>query len=152
MAFKEKRKGEGLVAPRRPIPRRAFQLTPLGRKWLRIDAEGQSQIVEMDRHRLTHELGVQARDLRILDPKFSTNYPSAILCRENALVVNLLHIRAILTPEYVLVMNPETQDGELEPFVRELEHRLSQRDFPASSSFPVLSMVGQKKSGKVRQA
>ena len=127
-------------------------MAPLGRTWLKIDAEGNSRSVAMDRHRLTHELGVQARDLRILDPKFSTNYPSAILCREKALVVNLLHIKAIVTPEYVLVMSPETQDGELDPFVKELEIRLSQREFPASSSFPILSnVVGHKKSGKGKE-
>ena len=105
-----------------------------------------------DRHRLTHELGVQTRDLRILDPKFSTNYPSAILCRENALVVNLLHIKAILTTEYVLIMDPETQDGELDPFVKELENRLSHNDLMASASFPVLSnYLGQKKTGRTKE-
>ena len=154
--FHEKEKGNGGAAGRlvppapRPVPRQRFPVVPLGRKWLKIDAEGKSQIVATDRHRLTHELGVQTRDLRILDPKFSTNYPSAILCREKAIVVNLLHIKAIVTTEYVLVMNPETQDGELDPFVRELENRLSKRDIPPSSSFPVLSILGQKKTGKTK--
>ena len=153
---KGKRNGGDLAPPPPPPPRPAFRRTypvaPLGRKWLKIDAEGNSQIMATDRHRLTHELGVQTRDLRILDPKFSTNYPSAILCREKALVVNLMHIKAILTTEYVLIMDPETQDGELDPFVRELENRLSHNDLMASASFPVLSnFMGQKKTGKTKE-
>jgi hypothetical protein len=35
----------------------------------------------------------QGRDLRIMDPSLATSYPSAILCREKALVVSLEHIK-----------------------------------------------------------
>jgi len=38
---------------------------------------------------MTHELGIQIRDLRLLDPLMTSAYPSAILCRDKALVVNL---------------------------------------------------------------
>ena len=38
---------------------------------------------------MTHELGIQIRDLRLLDPLMTSTYPSAILCRDKALVVNL---------------------------------------------------------------
>ncbi|GKE31671.1 magnesium transporter MRS2-2-like protein, partial [Tanacetum coccineum] len=40
---------------------------------------------------------IHARDLRILDPLLS--YPSAILGRERAIVLNLEHIKAIVTAE-----------------------------------------------------
>ena len=43
---------------------------------------------------LMQQMGVQLRDLRLLDPKLATSYPSAILCRERALVVNMEYIKA----------------------------------------------------------
>lgn len=42
---------------------------------------------------LTPTLHPQGRDLRIMDPSLATSYPSAILCRDRALVVNLEHIK-----------------------------------------------------------
>jgi hypothetical protein len=36
---------------------------------------------------------VQLRDLRLLDPQLSTSYPSAILARDDALVLNLEFIK-----------------------------------------------------------
>ena len=35
----------------------------------------------------------QLRDLRLLDPQLSTSYPSAILARDSALVINLEFIK-----------------------------------------------------------
>lgn len=95
---------------------------PSGKKWIKLDSEGRRTFVAMDRQKLTQHLGVRSRDLRILDPKFSTNYPSAILCRDHALVVNLEHIKAILTPTAVFVMNHEKE--EVVHFLRNLEERL----------------------------
>ena len=51
--------------------------------------QGASEVFKRDKHVLTHELGIQIRDLRLLDPLMTSTYPSAILCREKALVVNL---------------------------------------------------------------
>ena len=48
----------------------------------------------------------QLRDLRLLDPQLATSYPSAILARERALVVNLEYIKCIITQECVLILNP----------------------------------------------
>lgn len=145
-------RGKAPPRPPRPELRRPIALAPIGRTWLKIDAEGKSKTVEIDRHRLTHELGIQTRDLRLLDPKFSSNYPSAILSREKALVVNLLHIKAILTMEYVLVINPDSQDRELDSFVQELENRLKDQNFRPSASFPVLSnLIEQKKGAKSKE-
>jgi magnesium transporter len=42
---------------------------------------------------------IPARDLRILDPVLV--YPSTILGREKAIVINLEHIKAIVTAEEV---------------------------------------------------
>ena len=53
-----------------------------GRSWLKVDAEGRAAVVRVDKAHLAAELGVQARDLRLLDPHFNHSYPSAILCRD----------------------------------------------------------------------
>ncbi len=57
--------------------------------------------MQADKSALTHELGIQLRDLRLLDPQLAHSYPSAILCREKALVVNLEHIKCIITIDQV---------------------------------------------------
>lgn len=57
------------------------------RTWLRFDADGSALVFEADKHEIMHQAGIHARDLRILDPFLS--YPSTILGREKAIVVNL---------------------------------------------------------------
>lgn len=54
-----------------PIPYTSFPAPPL--------RPGPAQA---DKWRITHKLGIQTRDLRLLDPNLSTTYPSAILCRD----------------------------------------------------------------------
>lgn len=61
-----------------------------------------------------------ARDLRILDPLLS--YPSTVLGRERAIVINLEHIKAIITAQEVLLLN--SQDPSVTPFVDELQRRV----------------------------
>ena len=60
-------------------------------------------------------------DLRILDPNLS--YPSSILGRERAIVVNLERFRAVITAHEVLI--PNSKDPVVAPFVRELQARVS---------------------------
>lgn len=103
------------------IDKRQLATTAI-RQWLKVDTTGQTSIVHAHKHSVTDELGVQVRDLRILDPAMSTSYPSAILCRDKALLVNLEHIKCIITSQYVLVLNAD-QDGVLH-FVEELQRRL----------------------------
>ncbi|PKI71391.1 hypothetical protein CRG98_008250 [Punica granatum] len=67
--------------------------------------------------------GLPARDLRILDPLLS--YPSTILGRERAIVINLEHIKAIITAQEVLLLN--SRDPSVIPFVDELQRRLARR-------------------------
>ncbi len=45
------------------------------------------------------------RDLRLLDPQMQSASPSAILCRDKAIVVNLEYVKAIITMDRVLVLN-----------------------------------------------
>lgn len=49
-------------------------------------------------------LGIQPRDLRLLDWKHAAMYPSALLCRDCALLAALEHIKCIITRDSVLVM------------------------------------------------
>mgnify|MGYP001065369065 CR=1 FL=1 len=53
-----------------------------------MDTCGESQLLPMGKLAITQQMGVQLRDLRLLDPQLATSYPSAILCRERALVVS----------------------------------------------------------------
>uniref|UniRef100_J3LSQ0 Magnesium transporter n=2 Tax=Oryza brachyantha TaxID=4533 RepID=J3LSQ0_ORYBR len=68
-----------------------------------------------------HRVDINARDLRILDPLLS--YPSTILGRERAIVLNLEHIKAIITAEEVLLRDP--LDDNVIPVVEELRRRLA---------------------------
>ncbi|KAH9715878.1 Magnesium transporter MRS2-1 [Citrus sinensis] len=62
-----------------------------------------------------------ARDLRLLDPLFV--YPSTILGREKAIVVNLEQIRCIITADEVLLLN--SLDSYVLQYVVELQRRLT---------------------------
>ncbi|CAM6035520.1 unnamed protein product [Sphagnum compactum] len=88
--------------------------------WMLLDVKGESMLLEVDKYAIMHRVGIHARDLRILDPLLS--YPSAILGRERAIVLNLEHIKAIITAEEVLLRNP--RDENVVPFVEELCRRL----------------------------
>eukprot|EP00250_Pteridium_aquilinum_P032993 c5071_g1_i1 orf=135-431(+) len=74
------------------------------RQWMHLDARGESMVVEVEKHTIIRHFHIHARDLRILDPLLS--YPSAILGREHAIVLNLEHIKAIITAEEVFLRNP----------------------------------------------
>lgn len=90
------------------------------RSWIMIDSSGQEIILDVDKYAIMHRVQIHARDLRILDPLLS--YPSAILGRERAIVLNLEHIKAIITSEEVLLRNPS--DDNVVPVVEDLRRQL----------------------------
>ncbi|KAL5542110.1 hypothetical protein UlMin_009820 [Ulmus minor] len=90
------------------------------RSWALLDSTGEYTVLDADKYAIMHRVEIHARDLRILDPLLS--YPSTILGREKAIVLNLEHIKAIITAEEVLIRDPE--DEHVSPVVEQLKRRL----------------------------
>ncbi|KAK2975545.1 hypothetical protein RJ640_011544 [Escallonia rubra] len=90
------------------------------RSWILMDSTGNDTVLDIDKYAIMHRVQIHARDLRILDPLLS--YPSAILGREKAIVLNLEHIKAIITADEVLLRDPS--DENVIPVVEELRRRL----------------------------
>ncbi|XAR67821.1 hypothetical protein NMG60_11002740 [Bertholletia excelsa] len=90
------------------------------RAWIRVDTSGNSQVLEVDKFTIMRRCDLPARDLRLLDPLFV--YPSTILGREKAIVVNLEQIRCIITADEVLLLN--SLDSYVLQYVTELQRRL----------------------------
>ncbi|KAI4319057.1 hypothetical protein MLD38_032705 [Melastoma candidum] len=91
------------------------------RSWLIISESGELRTEDMEKHSIMRRTGLPARDLRVLDPILS--YPSSILGRERAIVVNLEHIKAIITASEVLMVN--TNSPLVFQFVQDLQRRIS---------------------------
>ncbi|XP_031483139.1 magnesium transporter MRS2-1-like [Nymphaea colorata] len=91
------------------------------RSWIRVDCGGNSEIIELDKFAVMRRCDLPARDLRLLDPLFV--YPSTILGRESAIVVNLEQIRCIITADEVLLLN--SLDSYVLQYVVELQRRLN---------------------------
>lgn len=90
------------------------------RSWIRVDTSGNSGVIEVDKFTMMRRCDLPARDLRLLDPLFV--YPSTILGREKAIVVNLEQIRCIITADEVLLLN--SLDSYVLQYVVELQRRL----------------------------
>lgn len=110
---------EGYIVPL--DPQTGLKKKPAGpRSWILIDSSGQGTVLDVDKYAIMHRVHIHARDLRILDPLLS--YPSTILGREKAIVLNLEHIKAIITADEVLLRDP--LDENVIPVVEELQRRL----------------------------
>ena len=91
------------------------------KSWIRVDTSGNSQVIEVDKFTMVRLCDLPARDLRLLDPVFV--YPSTILGREKAIVVNLEQIRCIITADEVLLLN--SLDKYVLQYVIDLQRRLT---------------------------
>lgn len=120
------------------LPNRAAAPAPGGgrrkgsaiRAWLVVSDRGRSYLEEVGKHAIMRRTGLPARDLRMLDPLLS--YPSTILGRERAIVINLEHIKAIITATEVLV--PNSKDPLVAPFIHDLQSRVAVAPFSASAA------------------
>ncbi|KAL2905381.1 Magnesium transporter MRS2-5 [Bienertia sinuspersici] len=90
------------------------------RSWIKIDQNGNAKVLELDKSTIMRNCSLPSRDLRLLDPLFI--YPSAILGREKAIVVNLEQIRCVITADEAFVMN--SLDGSVMQYKTELCNRL----------------------------
>eukprot|EP00249_Psilotum_nudum_P005173 c18637_g1_i1 orf=737-1984(+) len=99
---------------------------PGARLWMRIDANGNSELLELDRNMIMDRAVIPARDLRTFGPVFS--HSSNILAREKAMVVNLEFIKAIVTAQEVLILDP-TNLAVL-PFIDQLRQQLPLQTAP----------------------
>ncbi|RWR87917.1 Mg2+ transporter protein [Cinnamomum micranthum f. kanehirae] len=84
--------------------------TVVSNSWVLLDCTGEGTILDVDKYAIMNRVEIHARDLRILDPLLS--YPSTILGRERAIVLNL----------EVLLRDPT--DEMVIPIVEELRRRL----------------------------
>lgn len=66
-----------------------------------VEPGKEDEVSALDRHQVRKLTGVPPRDLRVMDPSLS--YPSSIMIRERALVVNLEHVKAIITADFMLL-------------------------------------------------
>lgn len=109
------------------------------RSWIRISKSGESQVLEVDKVSVMKRCDLPARDLRLLDPLFV--YPSTILGREKAIVVNLEQIRCIITADEVLLLN--SLDNYVLQYVTELQRRLATKNQSDIPGFKWRSPGGQ---------
>ncbi|PIA47806.1 hypothetical protein AQUCO_01400416v1, partial [Aquilegia coerulea] len=110
------------------------------RSWILLDSNGDGTIVDADKQAIMNQVQLHARDLRIIDPLLM--YPSTILGREKAIVLNLEHIKAIITAEKVLLRDP--LDDNVIPIVEELRRRLQ----PVISSSQVEADLDEQQNGQ----
>ncbi|XP_038984881.1 magnesium transporter MRS2-I isoform X2 [Phoenix dactylifera] len=107
--------------------------TAVSRSWILLDCTGEGTILDVDKYAIMHRVQIHARDLRILDPLLS--YPSTILGRERAIVLNL----------EVLLRDP--MDENVIPIVEELRRRL-----PPANVHQVLGDGRENLSGQHEEA
>nr|CAB3497148.1 unnamed protein product [Digitaria exilis] len=88
------------------------------RLWMRMDRRGGCEVFVCDKAFVAERSGVHTRELRLIGPILSRG-PS-ILAREKAMVINLEFIRAIVTADEVLVLEPLAQ--EVIPFIDKLRN------------------------------
>ncbi|KAF9612240.1 hypothetical protein IFM89_038662 [Coptis chinensis] len=136
---KEEMSGEGYIVP---VNSHAtlMKKVSISRSWILIDSTGEGNIVDVDKHAIMNRVQIHARDFRILDPLLM--YPSTILRREKAIVLNLEHIKAIITAEEVLLRDP--LDDNVIPIVEELRRRLT----PVKSNGPGRGDMNEQQNGR----
>lgn len=89
--------------------------------WYQIDEMGNLETICVDKYHLASKLKVPYRDMRVLDPLIPSETPSSIFIRENALVLNLEHIKAVVLADKCYILASDA----VKLFVHEVLERLS---------------------------
>ena len=114
--------------PARPPP--PAKLYSLKRSWLMMNAAGETAVLEATKMEMQRELGVPFRDLMILDPALPTAYPSSIFIRPRAIVVNMEHVKLVVTSGLVVsplpTLDERRGDGDAK-FARRFTRRLKRQ-------------------------
>ncbi|KAJ1738894.1 magnesium ion transporter [Coemansia sp. RSA 989] len=105
----------------RPMPQQAPDLTL---RCTELDMDGNITVRagEFQKSELCAQHGLQARDLRKIDSKFVNQMP-AILVRRHAILVNLLHIRALIEADRIVLFDSIGSHSQ-SLLVYELQERL----------------------------
>ncbi|XP_073116144.1 magnesium transporter MRS2-3-like [Elaeis guineensis] len=90
------------------------------RPWLVVSDSGQV-CFEVGKHSIMRRTSILAQDLRLLDLPLS--YPSMILGRGRAIMLNLERIKAIITATEMFILN--SKDPMVAPSVHNLQSRPS---------------------------
>ncbi|KAI3872841.1 hypothetical protein MKW92_000376 [Papaver armeniacum] len=109
------------------------------RRWISLDSTGEATALDVDSHSIMQRAQIHARDLHMLDPLT----PSTILGREKAILVNLEHIKAIITAQEVLLRGNLTDDEDNvnNPVVDELKRRLGKEADESPFEFRALEIA-----------
>ena len=105
--------------------------------WALITPDGAVDRVVPNRAPLVAALGLEPRDLRLLDPRLADSYPSALLTRGAAVVVRLDTVKAVVTPDWALVA--DAGRGSVAAFVDALSAALRGNDPSTTATAPTTS-------------
>ncbi|KAK7402354.1 hypothetical protein VNO78_14553 [Psophocarpus tetragonolobus] len=116
------------------------------KSWMVVSGSGEARLEDVGKQSIMRRTGLPARDLRVLDPLLS--HPSSILGRERAIVVNLEHVKAIITASEVLLIN--SSNPFFLSFLQDLHIRLA-HPTPSSTSLnpqhsPIASPASESES------
>ncbi|KAK8636325.1 hypothetical protein V6N13_124072 [Hibiscus sabdariffa] len=99
------------------------------RSWLVLKSTAQTTRVEAGKHSIMRRTGLPGRGLQILDPFLSN--PSTVLGRERAIMINLEHIKAIITTQEESVIDDtnciiQTTSQHLLPRISQLLNQIEE--------------------------
>lgn len=96
----------------------------LDRMWMVLDEHGRAKNLKASKAHVAAAFGVPLRDLHYLDPLRPTLTPANIFIRPKCLIVNLEHMKFIVTAEIALFLNAESL--EVKRFVKFLRKYLKE--------------------------
>ncbi|KAI4375584.1 hypothetical protein MLD38_013438 [Melastoma candidum] len=102
------------------------------RAWFHLTDAGLARSMDIGKQGIKRRTGLSARDLRILDPILA--YPLVILARRRAVVVNLEHIKGVITAKDVWLLN--AKDPAMAPYVESLKHLVIASNQDVSLAIP----------------